>query len=65
MRVRLDRAKCSGHAQCYAVSAELFPIDEAGYSVLEESVVRPEDEAAVRSGVDACPEEALRIIEDR
>jgi len=34
MRVRLDKAKCAGHAQCYAVDARLFPIDEMGYSIL-------------------------------
>lgn len=64
MRVRLDRARCAGHARCYAVSAELFPIDEGGYSILEEHVVRPEDEQTVRAGVDACPEIALVILED-
>lgn len=63
MRVRLDRAKCAGHAQCYATSAELFPIDDDGYSILEEFVVQPTDEQTVRDGVAACPEIAL-IIED-
>jgi ferredoxin len=43
MKVRLDAARCVGHAQCYAVSPELFPIDDDGYSILETHVVKPED----------------------
>ena len=63
MKVRLEQSKCVGHAQCYAVDAELFPIDESGYSILEAHDVRPEDEHAIRDGVAACPELAL-ILED-
>jgi ferredoxin len=63
MKVRLEQSKCVGHAQCYAVDPELFPIDESGYSILEEHEVRPEDEQLTRDGVAACPEIAL-ILED-
>ena len=63
MKVRLDRSKCAGHAQCYAVNPNLFPIDDEGYSTLQEHIVAPGDEQATRTGVDACPELAL-IIED-
>lgn len=63
MKVRLDNAKCMGHAQCNAVAPDLFPIDDAGYCVLQPHEVRPEDEQATRDGVAACPEQAL-IIEE-
>jgi ferredoxin len=63
VKVRLEQAKCVGHAQCYAVDQELFPIDDSGYSILEAHDVRPEDEQATRDGVAACPELAL-ILED-
>lgn len=63
MRVRLERDLCVGHAQCYAVDPELFPIDEQGYSTLEEREVDPADEQRTREGVAACPEAAL-ILED-
>ncbi|ETZ99372.1 4Fe-4S single cluster domain protein [Mycobacterium kansasii 824] len=53
-----------GHAQCYAVDPELFPIDESGYSILEEHQVRPEDAQLTRDGVAACPEMALILDED-
>jgi ferredoxin len=52
-----------GHAQCYAVDPDLFPIDDAGNSILEEHEVRPEDEQLTRDGVASCPEMAL-ILED-
>jgi ferredoxin len=53
-----------GHAQCYAVDPDLFPIDESGYSILEEHEVQPEDVQLTRDGVASCPEMALIIEED-
>ena len=64
MRVRLEKSKCVGHAQCYAVDPDLFPIDESGYSILEEREVRPEDVQLTRDGVASCPEMALIIDKD-
>ena len=64
MKVRLERSKCAGHAQCYAVDPDLFPIDEEGYSTLREHTVALGDEQATRDGVNACPELALIIEED-
>jgi ferredoxin len=63
MKVRLDRPRCVGHAQCYAVDPQLFPIDESGYSILEEHEVRPEDGQLTREGVASCPEMALVLDE--
>jgi ferredoxin len=64
MKVRLDRSKCAGHAQCHAVDPNLFPIDDEGFSILAEHTVQPGDEATTRMGVAACPERALIIEED-
>ena len=63
MRVRLDRSRCVGHAQCYAVAPELFPIDDNGYSILEELEVTLGDEESTRAGAAACPELAILIDE--
>jgi ferredoxin len=63
VKVRLEKEKCVGHAQCYAVHPELFPIDDSGYSILEAREVQPGDEAVTRDGVAACPEMAL-ILEE-
>ena len=64
MKLRLERAKCAGHAQCYAVDPDLFPIDDDGYSTVQAHVVDAGQEQAVRDGVAACPELALIIDED-
>ena len=64
MRVRLEKSKCVGHAQCYAVDPDLFPIDDSGYSILEDRDVRPEDVQLTRDGVASCPEMALIIEGD-
>jgi ferredoxin len=64
VRVSVDSAKCSGHARCYGVDPELFPIDDSGYSALQVHEVKPEDEENARAGVAACPENALILHEE-
>jgi ferredoxin len=64
VNVRLEQSRCVGHAQCYAVDPQLFPIDDSGYSVLEEHAVKPQDTQLTRDGVAACPEMALILQED-
>jgi ferredoxin len=64
VKIRVDNAKCMGHAQCYAVDAELFPIDDDGYSILQRRQVNPQDEQLTRQGVETCPEGALVLEED-
>lgn len=63
MKVRLERSRCAGHALCFAVDSDIFPIDDDGYSTMEDHSVRPEDEQITRDGVASCPELAL-IIEE-
>ncbi len=64
MRVRLESSRCVGHALCYASDPELFPpVDDMGYSTLEEHDVPAGDEQRTRDGVAACPEEALILDE--
>jgi ferredoxin len=63
MKVRVDASKCMGHALCYAIDPDLFPVDDEGYSALEPHEVRSEDAATTKQGVDACPEMAL-ILEE-
>ena len=64
MKVRLEQSRCVGHAQCYAVDPELFPIDDSGYSILEAHEVKAQDEQKTRDGVAACPELPIIIEED-
>jgi ferredoxin len=64
MKVRLEQSRCVGHAQCFAVDPGLFPIDEAGNSMLQEHDVAPEDMQLTRDGVASCPEMALVLDEE-
>lgn len=64
MKVRLERSRCVGHAQCFAVDPDIFPIDEAGNSILQAHDVAPEDAQVTRDGVASCPEMALVLDED-
>jgi ferredoxin len=64
VKVRVEQSRCVGHAQCYAVDAEIFPIDDSGYSTLQEHEVAAEDAQATRDGVASCPEMALILDED-
>lgn len=64
MRIHVERSLCAGHAHCYGVDPDLFPIDDSGYSILEAHEVKPKDEQITRDGVAACPEMALILEED-
>jgi ferredoxin len=64
VKVRVEQSRCVGHAQCYAVDPEIFPIDDSGYSILEEHEVAPENAQVTRDGVASCPEMALILDED-
>lgn len=64
VKVRVEQSRCVGHAQCFAVDPDLFPIDDSGYSILEEHEVAPEDAPVTRDGVASCPEMALILEED-
>jgi ferredoxin len=61
MRVGLDAEKCNGHARCFAVDPDLFPLDNSGYSVLEPRTVAPGDEVITREAAEVCPEGAIVI----
>jgi ferredoxin len=66
MKVVLDTGRCNGHARCYAVSEELFPLDDEGLSELRgagEVPVPPGLEDAARSAANLCPEVAIAIID--
>jgi ferredoxin len=64
MKIRINKAACVGNARCWAVSEELFPLDDDGYIEVEEVDVPPGMEALARRGARACPERVIEIIED-
>ncbi len=65
MRVKVDNDKCQGHNRCFAVAAELFDLDEYGYSHEKGSGTVPKElEEKARLAVANCPERAIEIVSD-
>ena len=62
MKLTVDHAKCQGHARCYAVSPELFPIDDDGYSAIDEVEVPAGQEDLAGKGAAGCPERAITVL---
>jgi ferredoxin len=56
---------CVGHGQCYAVAPDLLSDDDDGFVSIRGSEVEvPADQvAAAREAKNACPENAISIIE--
>jgi ferredoxin len=64
--VSVDNDRCHGHARCWQIVAQVFTLDDEGYSNIgKDKPVPPELETLARSAVAACPEGALSITEDR
>jgi ferredoxin len=62
VRVRVDREKCQGHGRCHAVAADVFAVDEYGYSLPLDGPVAAGLEDAAQRGAAACPERAITIV---
>lgn len=61
MKIRIDRDRCEGHAQCVAGAPTLFALDDEGELVyhrdgqeLPDGLVRP-----ARAAIASCPVAAL------
>lgn len=61
MKINIDRARCTGHAMCFAQAPELFPLDDEGFSIADGKEVPPSDEERARLGAEACPERAITL----
>lgn len=61
MKIVVDRARCTGHAMCFAQAPELFPLDAEGFSIADGREVAPGEEKRAQLGVDACPERAISL----
>jgi aldehyde dehydrogenase (NAD+) len=63
VKVRVDQAKCEGHALCHGQAPDLFTLDDDGYSDVDVKAVPPGMEEVARGGVLACPERAITLEE--
>jgi ferredoxin len=64
MRIRVNHDQCTGHARCHALSEELYPLDDVGYSAVDEVQVPVGSESIAREGADMCPEGAIEVVDD-
>ena len=65
MKIRVDPAKCQGHARCYGLVPELFDIDDYGQSsVVGDGSVPAELEEKARLAIANCPEYAIEELPD-
>lgn len=64
MKIVADKRLCSGHARCASVAPELFTLNDEGYINFDTQAVPPDLAALARRGVMACPERALKLVED-
>ena len=61
MKVRVDQAKCSGHARCNDAAPDIYELDDMGYCAITELTVPAGLEEAAAQGAKACPERAISI----
>ncbi len=64
MKIRIDRAACTGNARCFAVSGEMFPLNDEGYVDSDGFEIEPGMEQLARRGARACPERIIFVEED-
>ncbi|MEI9412063.1 ferredoxin [Mesorhizobium salmacidum] len=61
MRIIVDKAKCQGHARCWAHAPNVFTLDDEGYILPGDIKVAAGDELLAARGARSCPERALEI----
>ena len=64
MKIRIEKARCTGNACCHTTAEDLYPLDDEGYIASEGFDVPPGQEALARRGARACPERVIFVIED-
>jgi ferredoxin len=60
MRVHVSR-DCGAHGQCNWINPQLFPLDDDGYSAVEDALVPDGAQEDARRAVAACPAGAISI----
>lgn len=65
VRIEFDAARCAGHALCAAAGPDLFILNDAGYCIPPSKEVPPELAEQAFAGADACPEQAIAVVDER
>lgn len=64
MKVHVDEQLCTGHAMCHLSGPDVYVLDDEGFNRTPDQEVAPGLEVQARRGAEACPEQAILIIED-
>ncbi|WP_280231125.1 ferredoxin [Nocardia cyriacigeorgica] len=64
MKVVVDRDKCAGLGICEATAPEVFEVGGNGEVVVLAESVDSDRLDIVRSAVESCPTEALRLVDE-
>jgi len=64
VRIEFDSTHCAGHALCAAAGPDVYHLDDAGYCIPPELEVAPELIDQAYRGAEACPEQAITVIDD-
>ena len=62
MRISVDRKVCSLNAECTYAAPDVFRMEDG--ELVYEPEPTPEQEAAVREALDACPTLAIELVEE-
>lgn len=63
-RIGFDAPHCVGHALCNAVAPLVYELDDNGYCLPPAERIDESLRASAIEGADACPEQALTVIDD-
>jgi ferredoxin len=62
-RLVVDRVRCDGIGICAFVASRVVDLDDWGYPLVPDGVLRRADARAARAAVRACPRRALTLLE--
>ena len=63
MRIHVSQLECAGHGQCNLVNEQLFPLDDDGFSAIEDVEVSVQLQDDARQGVASCPARAISLYD--
>lgn len=61
-QIRIDRALCSGYAECIGIAPEVFALGDDSISVVMDA--EGADDETVLDAARACPVDAITLIEE-
>ena len=64
LKIKVDRAKCTGHARCEAVAPEVYDLDSDGFNISDGKIIDETWRDQALRGARACPERAIEVVEE-